>query len=102
MWVVCASGFLRRSDIEAIPDSEFPLKKKLLNAIQQKEILYNGGSVIVNPRGKYVAGPLINQEGIIYATVDPMVAIQERQNFDHSGHYSRKDVLKLKIRRSLL
>jgi len=35
---------------------------------------------------------LVNEEGIIYAEIDPLVAIEERQNLDISGHYSRFDL----------
>lgn len=52
----------------------------------------NGGSMIVAPTGKIVAEPIIDEEGIIYANIDPLVAIQERQNLDISGHYSRFDI----------
>lgn len=47
----------------------------------------------VDPTGEIVAGPLVDKEGIIYLDVDPMVAIQERQKLDISGHYSRFDIL---------
>ncbi len=52
----------------------------------------NGGSMIVDPTGKVVAGPLVDEEGILYADIDPLIAIQERQNLDISGHYSRFDI----------
>jgi len=52
----------------------------------------NGGSVIVDPTGQVVAGPLVDEEGIVYADIDPSIATQERQNFDISGHYSRFDI----------
>ncbi len=48
--------------------------------------------MIVDPTGKIVAGPLIDEEGILYADLDPLLAIQERQNLDISGHYSRFDI----------
>jgi nitrilase len=58
----------------------------------------NGGSIIVNPRGEVVAGPLIDEEGILYANVDPMMAVEERQNLDISGHYSRFDIFNRPLR----
>jgi aliphatic nitrilase len=39
-----------------------------------------------------VQGPLVDEEGIIYADVDPLIVIKERQNLDISGHYSRFDI----------
>jgi nitrilase len=52
----------------------------------------NGGSLIVDPTGKVVAGPLVDEEGIIYADIDPLLTVKERKNFDISGHYSRFDI----------
>ena len=38
--------------------------------------------MIVNPRGETVAGPLIDEEGIMYADVDPLVAVERaRQGY---------------------
>ena len=42
----------------------------------------NGGSLIVDPTGEVVAGPLVDEEGILYADIEPMLAIKERQKFD--------------------
>ena len=61
--------------------------------------LHNGGTMIVDPTGKIVAGPLVDEEGILYADVDPMLAIKERQNLDISGHYSRFDIFNRPIDR---
>jgi nitrilase len=52
----------------------------------------NGGSMIVNPRGESVSGPLVDEEGKIYCEIDPYLAVEERQNLDISGHYSRFDI----------
>ncbi|MGY5854451.1 MAG: carbon-nitrogen hydrolase family protein [Candidatus Thorarchaeota archaeon] len=88
-WVISVSGFLRSTDFLHLKESEFPMKETMES---QSEILANGGSVIVDPKGKIVAGPLVDEEGIIYADIDPLLVIQERQNFDISGHYSRFDI----------
>ena len=61
--------------------------------------LHNGGSMIADPTGKIVTGPLVDEEGILYAEVDPMLAIKERQNLDISGHYSRFDIFNRPIDR---
>ncbi|MFX0066535.1 MAG: carbon-nitrogen hydrolase family protein [Candidatus Hermodarchaeota archaeon] len=88
-WVISTSGLLRPTDFSHLVESEFPMKHIMET---HSESWQNGGSMIVDPTGKIVAGPLIDQERIIYADVDPMVAIQERQNLDISGHYSRFDI----------
>ena len=47
-----------------------------------------------------VAVPLVGEEGILYADIDPQIAIEERQTLDCSGHYARSDVLHLDPRRN--
>ncbi len=94
-WVVSVSGLLRPTDFSHLKEEEFPMKNIMES---QNETLMNGGSVIVNPRGETVAGPLIDEEGIIYADIDPFLAIQERQNLDISGHYSRFDIFNRPLR----
>ena len=45
--------------------------------------------------GAYLAGPLYDGEGILYADLDPAV-LWARQRFDAAGHYHRPDVLCLR------
>ena len=56
-----------------------------------------GGSAILGPDGAYLAGPLYDQEGILYAELDPARLYEERQRFDPAGHYHRPDVFRLVI-----
>src|SRR5690242_15858999 len=61
------------------------------------ELVGAGGSAIFAPDGSYLAGPLWNEEGILYADLDPQKLYEARQRFDPGGHYHRPDVLKLQI-----
>ena len=88
-WVISTSGVLRQSDFTHLKEEEFPLKQQMQSS-DYKWI--NGGSMIVDPKGKIISGPLVDEEGIIYADADPLLAVQERHNFDISGHYSRFDI----------
>jgi len=61
------------------------------------ELLGRGGSAILGPDGEYLAGPLWDEEGILYAELDPQRLYEERQRFDPAGHYHRPDVFRLEI-----
>ena len=61
------------------------------------ELVGRGGSAILAPDGSYLAGPLWDEEGILYAELDPQQLYEERQRFDAAGHYHRPDVLSLKV-----
>jgi nitrilase len=56
-----------------------------------------GWSAIVDPDGQLLAGPLIEEEGILTAEVDAEVARSLRYRFDAVGHYSRPDVFTLVV-----
>jgi len=77
---------------ESYPD-DFPLRGELDGA----DLLGRGGSAILAPDGSYLAGPLYDEEGILYAELDPARLLSERQRFDPAGHYHRPDVLRLGV-----
>jgi nitrilase len=84
-FVISPSHFQRAS---SYPD-EFPLAR-LLEGI---DVIGRGGSAVLGPDGSYLAGPLWDEEGILYAELDPERLAEERQRFDAVGHYHRPDVL---------
>ncbi len=61
------------------------------------ELLGRGGSAILAPDGSYLAGPLWDEEGILYADLEPDTLYTARQRFDPAGHYHRPDVLSLRV-----
>jgi nitrilase len=58
------------------------------------EVMGRGGSAILAPDGSYLAGPLWDEEGVLYADLDPFRLYQARQRFDPAGHYHRPDVFR--------
>lgn len=54
-----------------------------------------GDSVIVDPDGKVVAGPLHEEQGLLLGEVDPQRIMGPRWQLDVAGHYSRPDLLGL-------
>jgi nitrilase len=73
---------------------DFPLRAEL----GEVDLIGRGGSAILGPDGAYLAGPLYDEEGILYAMLDPARLFEERQRFDPAGHYHRPDVLALTVR----
>jgi nitrilase len=61
------------------------------------ELVGRGGSAILAPDGSYLAGPLWDEEGILYADLDPQRLYEARQRFDPAGHYHRPDVFRLSV-----
>jgi nitrilase len=61
------------------------------------DLLGRGGSTIVSPTGEHLAGPLYDEEGILYADLDASELYTARQRFDPAGHYHRPDVLSLTV-----
>jgi nitrilase len=57
-----------------------------------------GDSVIVDPDGKVLAGPLHERQDILLAEVDPQRIVGPRWQLDVAGHYARLDVLALERR----
>ena len=72
---------------------DFPLRR-LLDGL---DVIGRGGSAILGPDGGYLAGPLWDEEGILYAELHPERLEEERQRFDPVGHYHRPDVLRLDV-----
>ncbi|MHA2003308.1 MAG: carbon-nitrogen hydrolase family protein [Candidatus Thorarchaeota archaeon] len=88
-WVISVSGLLRSTDFSHLTEDEFPMKG-VMESFDGNWL--TGGTVVSDPTGRFVADPLVDEEGIVYADMDPLTAIEERQNFDISGHYSRFDI----------
>ena len=63
----------------------------------QPGIMCRGGSTIISPLGEVLAGPLYDQEGVLYADLDMSEIAQGKFDFDVAGHYARADVFKLLV-----
>lgn len=92
-YVISVSGLMKVNDF---PAETLHLEKIVENA---PEVLANGGSCIAGPDGEWIVEPVIGSEGLIIETLDFNRVLEERQNLDVSGHYSRPDVTKLTVNR---
>ena len=61
------------------------------------EIICRGGSAIISPFGEVLAGPLYDQEGILFADLDLAEIARGKFDFDVTGHYARPDVFQLSV-----
>ena len=92
-FVISASGLLRKEDIPL----STPYYDEIVNSCPQ--VPANGGSCLAGPDGKWVIEPVTDREDLLTATIDHKEVRRERQNFDPSGHYSRPDVVQLRVNR---
>lgn len=56
-----------------------------------------GGSCIVDPSGRVVAGPLGDEEGVLVTDLDLDAIIPKKALHDFAGHYNRADVFTLTV-----
>jgi len=84
-FVLSPVQYLRR---DAFP-ADFPLPDELADCPDE---LLVGNSVIVDPWGNLLAGPVAGREEILYADCDTGAILAARRVFDVAGHYSRPDL----------
>jgi nitrilase len=86
-FVLTACQVLRRDDL---PDFV-----RVSLGSQPGELLMRGGSAIISPFGRVIAGPVFGQETILAADLDLDDIGRSKFDFDVVGHYSRPDVFQL-------
>lgn len=59
-----------------------------------------GGSMIVSPLGKVLAGPCYEGECILSAEIDPGETAEGKYDLDVAGHYARPDIFRLEVNES--
>lgn len=92
-FVVSVSGLMRREDIPAdLPHAD-------LLAETADEIMADGGSAVAGPDGAWLIEPITGEECLSIVELDHRRVLEERQNLDVAGHYSRPDVTRLVVNR---
>ena len=69
----------------------------VLSACQYVPDLIRGGSVIISPLGRVLAGPNYEGECILRAELDPGEIAEGKFDLDVVGHYARPDVFRLEV-----
>lgn len=91
-FVLAACGLFRREDVPV----GHPVEAMLASC---PAFPGDGGSEIFAPDGERLAGPVVEREDLLVATLDPRLVWRERQILDQAGHYARPDVLRLTVNR---
>ena len=94
--IACEGRCFVLSCNQYVTKSMYPQDLEIIEELEnQPEVMCTGGSVIVSPFGEIIAGPLYDQEGILYAQLDMAEVVRGKYDFDVVGHYSRPDVFQL-------
>ena len=88
-FVLSACQFLRKD--------AFPASVRVSLGDSSDAVLIRGGSAIVSPLGKVLAGPHFDGETILTAELDLDEIGRAKFDFDVSGHYARPDVFQLTV-----
>ena len=56
-----------------------------------------GGSLIVAPDSRIIAGPLGNDEAMLYADLDLDIGVRMKLRHDFAGHYNRPDIFQVTV-----
>jgi nitrilase len=86
-FVLSACQFIRKK--------EFPASVRVCLGDSSDAVLMRGGSAIINPLGKVLAGPHFEGETILTADLDLNEIGRSKFDFDVVGHYARPDVFQL-------
>lgn len=92
-FVVSVSGLMTVNDFPA----DTPYRNNIVQHAPDE--LTDGGSCIAGPDGEWIMEPVVGKEGLFVESLDFNRVLEERQNLDVSGHYSRPDVTKLIVNR---
>jgi nitrilase len=88
-FVLSACQFIRRGD--------YPADYPAIQGDAPETVLIRGGSVIVNPMGRILAGPNYEGECIQFADLDLGEIAEGKYDLDVAGHYARPDVFRLLV-----
>jgi len=90
-FVIAVGAILRVKDL---PPELPPAPEK---AKDPNGFLYKGGSAVIAPNGRYLAGPVWEDETLVVADCDLGEIMRESLTLDVSGHYSRPDLFNLRF-----
>lgn len=93
-YVVMAGALIRPEDL---PEDIRALTMEVSGNTRGMVMPCNGDSGIIGPDGEFLAGPLLNEEGVLTATANLGTVMFQKMIADHAGHYTRPDVFSFKV-----
>ena len=90
-WVISAGVALHNKDIP----EDFPQRAMLF--ADENEWINPGDSVVIAPGGEIIAGPLRQEQDVLFADIDLSRVTASRRTFDVAGHYARPDIFSLHV-----
>src|SRR6185312_5557211 len=91
-FVLSCNQFARRGD--------YPADYPALQGDDPAQVMTRGGSCIIDPLGRILAGPLFDGPGILTADLDLNEIARGKFDFDVVGHYARPDIFRLVVNTS--
>lgn len=85
------------SACQHITRDDFPEDYAPAFGTESGDVLMRGGSVIIDPTGTILAGPVFDEDAILVAEVDLSAKTRSHLDFDPVGHYSRPDIFRLQV-----
>jgi nitrilase len=76
---------------------DFPAEYKTQHGDDPEKVLCRGGSCIVDPFGKFLAGPNFEGEALLLAEIDRRQIARGKYDLDVVGHYARPDIFSLQV-----
>jgi predicted amidohydrolase len=92
-FVVACGALMRARDLPP----ELELIESLKN--DADSLTLRGGSAIIAPDGRVIAGPVFDEETILTADIDTSRIAEESLTLDVTGHYSRPDIFEFELKK---
>ena len=76
---------------------DYPAVYRPIQGDEPDTVLIRGGSMIVDPLGAVLAGPVYEQSCVLAADLDLGMIARGKYDFDPVGHYARPDIFSLTV-----
>jgi nitrilase len=76
---------------------DYPADHDAIQGADPDLVLIRGGSLIVDPLGTVLAGPVYDQSCVVVTDLDMGMLARGKYDFDPVGHYARPDIFSLTV-----